>query len=187
MVTLQKEAGPTTQTVSEPRLVVYHSNRDLIVGSAENLLLVVWRNTTTREGIEICREHLIERCSGRGCEFALMTVVERGAQLPDAAARADLATLMHEGSKWIQVSALVFEGGGFIAAGIRGVVTGISMLARQSFPHRVFDSVSDASRFIENKQSRTSQTPFAAWRVEIDVAELRRRATPAQHHSPGHV
>jgi hypothetical protein len=176
LTSLREEAEPPTQTASEPHLVVYHSNRDLIVGSAENLMLVVWRNATTRDGVEICRKHLMENCSGRGCEFAIMTIVEQCAQLPEAAARDDLAALMHEGSRWIQVSALVFEGTGFIAAAIRGVVTGISMFARQSFPHRVFDSVSDASSFIEREQSRTNQMPFAAWRMEASVAELRRRA-----------
>lgn len=173
---LREEAEPPTQAASAPQVIVHYSDRDLIVGSAENLLLVVWRHATTRDGVAICREHVLQRCSSRGCEFALMTIIEPRAQQPDAAARDALAALMHEGSKWIQVSALVFEGTGFIAATIRGIVTGISMLARQSFPHRVFDSVSEASSFIERKQLRTNQTPFAAWRMESSVAELRRLA-----------
>lgn len=169
ITSLREFTEPPTQAAS-----VFHSSRDLIVGCSGNLLLVVWRNETTCEGVEICREHLVDVCSGRGCEFAIMIVVEKRAQLPESAARDALASLMHDASKWIQVSALVFEGTGFIAAAIRGVVTGISMLARQSFPHRVFDSVSDASVFIERKQSGTNRTPFVARRLETAVAELRR-------------
>ncbi len=174
---LREEAEQPSHTV------VYHSDRDLIVGSAENLLLVVWRNATTRVGVTICRKHLLEKCSGRGREFALMTILEPCAQRPDPVARDALTTLMHEGSIWIQVSALVFEGSGFIAATVRGIVTGISLIARQSFPHRVFDSVGDASRFIECTQSPTNQTPFAAWRTEASVAELRRRADESMSSS----
>jgi hypothetical protein len=154
---------------------VHHLSLDLIIGSSESLLVVVWRGATTRDGAIICRDALLQNCAGRGCDFALMLIVEPQAQLPDNRTRELLATTMREANQWVQVSSLVFEGSGFMAAGIRGIVTGITLLARQHFPHRVFENVHDAACFIERKQSPFNQTPFVASKTEASVNELRRR------------
>jgi hypothetical protein len=71
-------------------------------------------------------------------------VLEAAAKMPSAESRAGLADFMHGYRDRFRASALAFEGTGFRAASIRAVVTGLSALARHSFPHAVFASVPEA-------------------------------------------
>ena len=60
--------------------------------------------------------------------------------MPPAASRNELAATLR-GASFIKASAVAFEGQGFRAAAVRGVVTGLTALARQPFPHKVFAHV----------------------------------------------
>lgn len=159
----------------DPSVRLYHRETDFAVGGGARLLVIVWRDRTTLNGIRKCREYVHQTCSGSGCEFALMAVIEPKAKLPGGEERAAVAELLRDASRWIQVSTLAFEGNGFIAATIRSIVTGITLLAQQPFPHRVFENVEEASRFIEREQRVTNDSPFTARRVQAIVSELRRQ------------
>jgi hypothetical protein len=154
---------------------LYHQEADFAVGGGSKLLVIIWREKTTLSGIRICRDYVQKTCAGQGREFALIAIVEARANLPGGEERAALARLLHDSSRWIQVSALAFERGGFVAATIRSVVTGITVLARQQYPHRVFENVQEAARFIEREQLVDNVPPFTTRRVEAIVAELRRQ------------
>ena len=52
------------------------------------------------------------------------------------------------------VSAVIFEGSGFKSAAVRGVVTGMTMLAQQRYPHRVFATIEEASGWYAEKSPR---------------------------------
>jgi hypothetical protein len=161
--------------IFDPEVQLYHKDADFAVGGGSNLLVIIWRDKTTINGIRICRDYVQKTCAGHGREFALMAIVEPKAKLPGAEERAALARVLHDSSRWIQVSALAFEHGGFVAATIRSVVTGITILARQEYPHRVFENVQEAARFIEREQLVNNSPPFTTRRVQAIVTELRRQ------------
>ncbi|MGC4070232.1 MAG: hypothetical protein QM784_37340 [Polyangiaceae bacterium] len=154
---------------------LHHKDADFAIGGGSKLLVIIWRDKTTMNGIRICREYVQKTCAGHGREFALIAIVEPNAKLPGSEERAALARVLHDSGRWIQVSALAFEHGGFVAATIRSVVTGITLLARQEYPHRVFENVQEAARFIEREQLVSNSPPFTTRRVQAIVAELRRQ------------
>ena len=167
--------GKLFQPSTNPEPQLYHVDHDMAVGSGSNVLVIAWRDRTTLSGVELCNAYFQAACRGQGNIFALVTIVENGAKLPEARERKRLAELLSDSSDWLQVSTLVFEGSGFLAATIRGVVTGIALMANHSFPHRVFESISEAARFIVREQRPNNSAPFVVGGVEAVVSGLRRQ------------
>jgi hypothetical protein len=109
-----------------------------------DVFIILWRKQTTMEGVE----RLMELCNAFAAErphFFLLTVVEMNAPLPEAKVRERLATFLAQHGQKIKRSAVVFEGSGFRAAAVRGVVTGLTMLARMPYPHKVFAASREAA------------------------------------------
>jgi hypothetical protein len=95
--------------------------------------------------------------------------------MPPSPVRQAVADFLAEGSTFIKCSAVLMEGAGFRAAAVRSVVTGLTMLARQAYPHRVC-SVPDAVTMLASTLPVASGQPIkiAALRAAID--ELREHA-----------
>jgi hypothetical protein len=64
-----------------------------------------------------------------------------------------------------------------MAASIRSVVVGLTLLARQAFPHRVFKSVADATAWIEGEHLRIG-AHFKARELQAITATFRRLVPP---------
>ncbi len=79
---------------------------------------------------------------------AFLCVVEEQTPLPSTAVREGIAELLKAGAGHVRATALVQEGSGFRAAAVRGVTTGLSLLARQPFPLHVFASATAASAWL---------------------------------------
>ncbi|HEY5958445.1 MAG TPA: hypothetical protein VIV60_17900 [Polyangiaceae bacterium] len=152
---------------------ILHCDSDVAVGGASNLFIVVWRDRTTAEGVKAVGSAFETFCSRYTAETALFTIVERGAKAPDPEAREPLALLMRAGGKQVVISAVVYEQTGFLAAAFRGVVTGLCIVARQTFPHRMFKDVEDAVRWIESERAPTGKC-FRAADLLNTVASFRR-------------
>ncbi len=80
--------------------------------------------------------------------FGLYTVVEEQAPLPPASVRDGLARFLANAGTDVEASALVQEGSGFRAAAVRSVAVGLSLVARQPYPHKVFSTVAEASQWL---------------------------------------
>lgn len=123
-------------------------DRDHAIGASEGLLLCVWRVRTTAEAISELAgivSRLIARSRDR---IVMLTVVEAGADMPDAPVRNALAELFHRVAPSVIASALVFEGTGFKAATVRALTTTLNMVTRQPFPHKVFATVGEAAAWL---------------------------------------
>jgi hypothetical protein len=124
------------------------------IGASGALLMSLWRTVTTHEAM--LRFHNFSAkmvAAGRKDPIAFLTVVEANADLPEPAARDELASMFKKLAESVACSALVFEGQGFKAAAVRGVTTGINMLARQPFPHKVFANVDEAGGWLVKQSS----------------------------------
>ncbi|MFO0611616.1 MAG: hypothetical protein U0414_03440 [Polyangiaceae bacterium] len=123
-------------------------DHDHAIGTSEGLLLCVWRMRTTAEAITELNRILTRLIARSPDRIVMLTVVESGADMPDAPVRNALAELFHRVAPSVIASALVFEGTGFKAATVRALTTTLNMVTRQPFPHKVFATVAEASAWL---------------------------------------
>ena len=151
-----------------------HREADFALATFGDIFMTIWRDKTTMEGVRASRSAVEAFSAGRRREIGMLTIVEPGAPIPARAERTALADYLRAVSDSIKVSALVYEGEGFHAAAVRSLVTGLTLIARQDYPHRVFDSVDKAAVFMAPLLvQRDDSTPLAQEIIDA-VAQLRR-------------
>lgn len=74
----------------------------------------------------------------------VLTIIARRAHAPDDASRQAIRETMLRHAARVQAHAYVVEGEGFAAASVRSALSLISLLARYTFPQKVFGSVDEA-------------------------------------------
>jgi hypothetical protein len=131
-----------------------------IVGTWHDVSVAVWRKETTVEGIRASEQCFEEVCSRYPSGAYMLTVVEETASLPPPEVRRALTAVLHR-SKRVVLSAVVYEGKGFRAAAVRGVVTGLTVLTRLPYPHTICASVSDAVCWFDSMGKSKSWTGAA--------------------------
>jgi hypothetical protein len=141
------------------------------VGNAWNVCVLIWGKVTTRDGVADA-ERVIEALAAQRPEgIGLITVVEDKADLPAPEVRAAITAMLHSLGGKVLRSAVVYEGSGFHAAAVRGVVTGLTMLRRLPYPHRVIAAVEAAVPWI---LEGLPEQPADAPQVLAAVRDLRR-------------
>jgi hypothetical protein len=147
------------------------------VATWRRFVVIIWRHDTTHDGVSDLRRALTATAS-KSEQIALVTIVEPNAPPPPSEVRDALARLLGEFGRTIRFSAVAFEGSGFRAAMVRGVVTGLTLLARMPYPHKVFAGVDESSRWLTANLHGIGWRETQAELIEA-VAELRRRITAA--------
>lgn len=84
---------------------------------------------------------------GRG-KLTEITLLGADVRMPDSDVRRALDTMAPKLAPYYGCVATVFEGDGFRAAVIRGMLTGFQLLGRLKYPHAVFDSVSECTKWV---------------------------------------
>jgi hypothetical protein len=84
---------------------------------------------------------------GKG-KLTEITLLGSDIRMPDAQVRQALDAMVPRLAPYYACVAAVFEGGGFRAAMIRGVLTSFQLLGRLKYPHRVFDTVAECSKWV---------------------------------------
>lgn len=145
---------------------------DHAVGTVEQVLVIIWRVRTLVSAVDaISRAYdaLIVDCpEGIG----LLNIVEQTAPMPTSDARERIAAFLRE-STGIKASAVAFEGTGFRAAAVRSVVAGLSLLARQPFPHKIFPTLETASDWLVPELKQHVQVDYDAASFIREVQRLR--------------
>jgi hypothetical protein len=116
---------------------VTESDSHHALGATRGLVIAVWRRETRLDALDKLSALIAERAE-QDSSLALLQVVESNAVPPESAVRAALSALLRRHDQQLSCSAVVFEGEGFRAAALRGVVTAIGLLSRPRFPHEVF-------------------------------------------------
>ena len=115
--------------------------------------------------------------------IGLVTVIEAHAPSPENDARARIAEFLGT-ADYVQASGVAFEGTGFRAAAVRSIVSGLTMLARQPFEHKVFDSVPRTMSWLVPELAKHVSVDFSAddavgaielFREHVDAEVPRRR------------
>ncbi|WP_437284664.1 serine/threonine protein kinase [Sorangium sp. So ce406] len=136
-----------TVPVEPCHLVARHP--DYILATWRQIFCTIWRQDTTKEGVR----HLADACRGFAKQYprgiGLLTIIEGGASFPPAPVRDALSAFLAEASSFTRCSAVVVEGAGFRAAAVRSIVTGLSLVARQRYPHKFCDLRKAGQMFAE--------------------------------------
>ncbi|HWL87333.1 MAG TPA: hypothetical protein VNO21_16125 [Polyangiaceae bacterium] len=132
----------------------------------------IWRVHTTLAGIRTLGRCFDDFRRSFPEGVGLVTIVEPGAPLPPTEARQALGQLLAEAAGSIRYSAVVYEGGGFRASAVRGVVSSLILLARPPFPHRVFATTTEACAWF---QRSFGPEDVHGKELETAIADLRRR------------
>ena len=161
---------PTSAPFGPPPRVAEHT-RDHAFGTWQHLVIVVWKQQTTVQALRSVGALTFALAKDSGHKIGLLSIVEDGAPLPTAEVRKVTADVLR--GVPIKLSAMVFEGHGFRAAAVRGVITGIGLLARTPYPHRTFAMVEDAAVWIEEETRADGPDAMLRGSVARAVARFR--------------
>ncbi len=157
-------------------LVITATTPDHAFGYLGNVILYMWRRNTTLEGVRALNDVASVLKAAASSRVLACGAVEAGAPMPPADIRAEMSRMMaHTWASIVVASALTFEGTGFQASAVRGVATGLALIARSPFPHKVFGSVSEAATWLVARAGDTG-TP-APGLPEIIAAMKKLRAS----------
>jgi hypothetical protein len=146
---------------------------DLALGASQRMMFCIWRDRTTLQGVNMLSTVTQECTLGHKNDMAILTIVEPHAKMPEPGTREGLARLLKDLSGKVVISGLAYEGDGFMAASVRGIVIGLTALAHQPFAHRVFANVVEIAHWFESKQKEIGVL-FPAERTIAEVSEFRR-------------
>jgi hypothetical protein len=152
---------------------ILRNQADFAIAVYRDVFVLVWRHDTTMEGCAAVRHDLFEMAQTRPKGLALITIVEELAPMPPAESRQELAKILTDASDHIRASAVVFEGTGFRAAAVRSVVVGLTMLARQKFPHKVFGNLPDAASWMHATWGDSLENGCSVAQLERAIVDIR--------------
>lgn len=150
---------------------------DHVLASWQRIFAVVWRHRTTLEGVENLRRECSKFAARHAQGIGLLTVVAAEAPMPSSPVRQAVAQFLTEGGAYIKCSSVLMEGTGFRAAAVRSVVTGLTLLARQTYPHRVC-GVADSVAMLSQTLSKTCSPPINPTALRNAIDELRKSTVP---------
>lgn len=156
--------------MSQPVLLSHDD--DYATGHWGDVFFILWKKNTTMEATHQLRSNLVDFTRSHPAGVGLLTIVEANAPVPGADVRKALAAVLTDFSRNIKVSSVVFEGQGFSAAAVRSVVTGLTLIARQAYPHKVFASLAEAGGWMLPQLPR----PVTQSELAAAVASLRSMA-----------
>jgi|KBSMisStandDraft_5_1062788.scaffolds.fasta_scaffold557882_2 hypothetical protein len=147
---------------------------DYALAHWQQVFAVFWRRETTVEGARDLARSCAAFAATQPRGIGLLTIVESGAPLPASSARNEIADFLASGSKFIKCSAVVFEGSGFRAAAVRSVVTGLTLMAKQAYPHKVC-SLEDAIAMFARILPEATGRALSADDFRASVEDVRKR------------
>jgi hypothetical protein len=133
--------------------------------------VVVWRGETTPTGVSRVRQMGLAVLARSPGSVGLIGIVEKTAKVPDANNRRLSAQVNDElASKGAVALAAVMPMSGFAGACIRGVVTGLNLMARNRYQFHTFESTTAACGWL----SGMLRDPRLDWRTAaITIEEFR--------------
>jgi hypothetical protein len=147
------ERSRTPSTALVPTALT--DDADHCTGILGPVFVVVWKREVSVAAAKSIQFALRDFAAGSPeGHVALLTIVEEAAPMPSADSRTALANILRFNAEELICSAVAMRGSGFRAATVRGVATGLSLLARQPFPHRVFASIEQSSAWVVHMLGR---------------------------------
>lgn len=144
---------------------------DQSVATWGDAFIIIFHGNTTVPGVRAIDEAVTAFTRARPNGIGIVTIVEETAPMPPSDAREALVSALEAISGTVKVSAVAFEGTGFRAAAVRSVVAGLTMVARQAYPHKVFATVEEAMAWMAPQMPN----PTSSRELSDVIRELRQR------------
>jgi hypothetical protein len=127
---------------AHPLIVLADDDNHSVMASGP-FIATLWRKETRAEDVVKLGSELDKRARAYGRSIGAFMVVEENAPLPSSAARRAMAESLTRAA--VAFLAVLFEGNGFRAAAVRGVVTGVSLLSPPPYPYKAFGKLEEAA------------------------------------------
>jgi hypothetical protein len=138
---------------AEPELEITVSDHHWSAGHWGPMLIFVWRGVTSVERVTTVGRLTSEVAARCPNGVGVLVVLEPEASTPNEEARKLLASVMRDRSAVVKGLAYAVVGAGFGAAAVRAVIAGLSLLAREGYPTRVFSTTADAAAWLVTRVS----------------------------------
>ena len=149
---------------------------DYAMTSLDNLFIALWRVHTRLEGIEKYVKHVAALAGQHSSGIGLITIVPPKAVPPESEVRGRLARAFSEAPN-VMGSAICFEGSGLRATIVRSVVTGLTIMSRPVFPHKVFASRAAGVTFVNELLCAAGAPTLQSSRVVAELEGWRKSLT----------
>lgn len=149
---------------------VAYADADVAIGHAGPVLALFWRGQVRADAVQRWQRLMAER-SARA-PLLVFRIAEAGAVVPERGTRELGAALLESVGDLIAVSAFVVEGPPMQAAAFRGIDAGLAVLAKQSYPHGVFESLPEAAAWVAERAP--GDRALTSERLHATLGELRR-------------
>lgn len=132
-------------------LEVLERTEDCVLARWDRLLLIRWRDQVTVAGIGRARAQAEALQPRLGPVVLFSLVPARSSKPPDPATQLAIRELTGQSSRWMAGVAVVFEGGGFMAASIMALTMKLGGSGKASTPTRVFRTLEEAVGWAEQR------------------------------------
>jgi RNA polymerase sigma-70 factor, ECF subfamily len=130
------------------------------IGLVGSVVITVWPGPATLEALELLDvqfARVIQICGGG---FSYLAVVEASSRPPNLVARQKIVSMLEQHGRHIRAYATALQGGAAWIA--RPIMTGLSLLARPSFPMQFFNGVPSAARWLAETHPQLTHASTAA-------------------------
>ena len=130
--------------------MVHYHDSGCAVATCGNLFICVFRDPSTLERLTHIRRAIERHAAHFGADTISISVLEPSAasSVPKEV-RDETAALTRDFQSI--AAAIVIEGAGFRAATLRTILAGIYLLAKSPYPHKILDSVQNATRWLREQ------------------------------------
>jgi hypothetical protein len=144
--------------------VIIHANKDFALGSWDRFFFLSWINNTSVADINRLSMQLQLAEKEHPDGVGVITLVEENTPMPSQESRKKLSKVMKDSSDLVKISAVVMKGTGFRSAAVRSVAVGLSILAKQAYPHKIFSDEKSATKWVEQYANETLD-----WRIHSNT------------------
>ena len=166
---------PPTPPPAEP-LTIFHREEDWCCAGWQRLFIQVWHGAANAERAQIVCDAMAHFERRHASGVASVIVLGKDATVPDAGARAVFASEARRIEGGLLGLAYLADFPGFKGSAMRGVLTALRVVARETFASRVFGDRQEASTWLAELLAPAAVGETGAAqpsRVEIEAAEIR--------------
>jgi hypothetical protein len=128
-----------------------------------NVNFVFWFGPATLESCALLDEDGRKRAAEHPEGLSSINVMVPGGRgLPEAAARAELARIMHDHGKSTAAVAVIIPGSGFFVSAMRSLIAALSMVRPQGMPLQTFGDAAQLSEWLAPIHSERTGVPLTA-------------------------
>jgi hypothetical protein len=164
------KAGTTSKVTHRSTLIV--RDADSVLGVCENVVVMHWHLHTTEAKVRALHEVVQRTGLQYKAGIALIQIPGPNASVPGAEARRLLGELLRTASPALISSSLVLIGTGFRMSAARALATGLTLIARQKFPHVVHASIAEASEFHSSALRAAGANTLPAHAIAAAIRDL---------------